>query len=301
MKQYLAMLGLLSPLAFANSEWQMVWNDEFDKDGAPDPQKWGYEESFVRNKEEQYYTKDRRENARVEKGCLVIEARKEEYKNPKYSPEAPEKEWSRSRAKADYTSASLHTNNLASWQYGKFEIRAKLPEGQGSWPAIWMMGTDRSQRGWPACGEIDIMEFVSGTPTTSYSTAHWTNPEFVKQSKPVQASTQGDNVKEKVVKPQVSQGFKIKNDSLTRDFHLYGMEWDEKEIRFLFDNKLVGTYLIEKSKDADGKCNFQKPFYLILNLAIGGSWGGKVDPAAFPRQYLVDYVRIYKKTTQSNN
>jgi len=127
-------------------DWKLVWSDEFDRPGLPDPAKWGYEKGFVRNQEKQYYTEARKENARVEGGMLIIESRREEYRN------------------AHYTSASLTTQGTASWTYGRMEMRAKLPTGRGIWPAFWMLGINESQVGWPACGEIDIMELVGFHP-----------------------------------------------------------------------------------------------------------------------------------------
>src|SRR5215469_12052083 len=145
--------ALLSPVYAA--DWKLVWSDEFDKPGLPDSTKWGYETGFVRNHEKQFYTGGRRENARVENGTLIIEARKEQYKD------------------AEYTSASLTTQGKASWAYGRIEMRAKLPTGRGIWPAFWMLGTGHGKGvKWPDCGEIDIMELVGFHPETVEAHCH---------------------------------------------------------------------------------------------------------------------------------
>ena len=141
-------------------KWQLVWSDEFNYHGLPDPAKWDYEEGFVRNGESQYYTRARLANARVEDGHLTIECRKETFTPPNHAPVA-------------YTAASLITLHKEAWQSGRIEVRAKLPYGQGVWPAIWTLGTNITQVGWPACGEIDIMEFVGKETNNVHGTVHY--------------------------------------------------------------------------------------------------------------------------------
>ena len=157
-----------------SADWKLVWSDEFEKPGLPDAAKWANEIGFVRNNEAQFYTRARLENARVEKGMLVIEARKERFKNPEFQAGAGEGKRARNREFADYTSASVTTRDKASWRYGRIEVRAKLPKGRGTWPAIWMVGTNNRQVGWPACGEIDIMEFVGHEPGVVHANIHTT-------------------------------------------------------------------------------------------------------------------------------
>lgn len=249
--------------------WRLVWADEFDKDGLPDPAKWDYEEGFVRNNEAQFYTRGRKENARVEGGRLIIEGRKETWANPRYYPES--RRGSSSRARAEYTSASLHTLGKASWKYGRIEVRAKLPQGKGVWPAIWMMGVDRPKVGWPACGEIDIMEFVGHTPDKMHATVHW-RQEGKHRSK-------GSNLK-------VQRPFD--------DFHVYAMEWDEQKMEFFYDETKYFTFKLDDG--ADGQRNpFRQEHYLILNLALGGTWGREIDDAVLPQRYEIDYVRVYER------
>ena len=167
-------LLLLALLACATracaTEWELAWSDEFDKDGSPDATKWDFEKGFVRNQELQYYTSRRKENARVENGTLVIEARRERWPNASYRRGS--RDWRMSRRLAEYTSAALTTKGKATWTYGRIEVRAKLPRGRGVWPAIWMLGTNIDRKGWPACGEIDIMEYVGFDPAHVHGTVH---------------------------------------------------------------------------------------------------------------------------------
>ena len=277
MKKILLILLFILPVTA--SEWKMVWNDEFNKNGAPDPKKWTYEEGFIRNQEDQYYTKNRRLNARVEKGVLIIEAHKEKYKNKQFtSKTAPE--WQKNRPHAEYTSACLVTQGISAWKYGKVEIKAKLPIKKGAWPAFWMMGTDIPKVDWPRCGEIDIMEHVTSHPGMVHGTVHW--PASAEE-------TRAQN-----------KGEKIKAENLD-DWHTYTMEWDEKMISFSFDGKKYGEVSLNQMNGSvpegmgDERNPFKKPFYLLINLAVGGAWGGPPDPNVFPQQLVLDYVRIYQK------
>jgi beta-glucanase (GH16 family) len=235
-----------------------VWSDEFNYQGLPDPAKWDYEEGFVRNHEKQYYTRGRPENARVENGMLVLECRKEEYTPAKHSPVA-------------YTSASLVTRESAGWLYGRIEVRAKLPQGKGVWPAIWTLGTNMPTVGWPACGEIDILEYVGKDPDLIHATIHYA----------------GDDGKHKMNHKQFTTAKPY------NDFHTYAIEWFPDRIDFYFDNTKFQTALLDKA-DLGAENPFRKPHKLLINLALGGSWGGEIEDAAANQKYLIDYVRIYK-------
>lgn len=274
------MLRLLKPLlfflAFASSsqaaEWKLVWSDEFDQSGAPDPAKWKYEKGFVRNQELQFYTDNRRENARVENGNLVIEARHEAFPNPSFKEGATD--WAKSRKQAEYTSAALVTLGLKSFRYGKIEVRARIPGGKGIWPAIWMLGDSRGKAPWPACGEIDIMEFVSHKPKVVHGTMHFAKPGSVKD--------------------HASEGGKTLCETLHTDFHVYGIEWDEKAIQVFFDGKPYFTYQIDHAGTGEDNA-FRKPFYLLLNVAVGGTWGKDPDPKDYPQRMEIDWVRVSEK------
>jgi len=252
-------------------EWQLVWSDEFDKPGLPDPAKWDYETGFIRNNEAQYYTRARPENARVENGMLVIEARKEVFKNPDFDPGAGS--WRRSREAAQYTSASLTTRGKANWTYGRIEVRAKLPSGRGTWPAIWTLGTNR-QAGWPGCGEIDIMEFVGYDPGVVHANIHTGKYNHIKKN---------------------GKGSQLTVPDASSAFHVYALEWDTNHLDFFVDDKKYFTYANEGT-GADA-WPYDRAQYLILNLAIGGAWGGQqgIDDAIFPQRYYIDYVRVYQK------
>lgn len=262
------------------ADWKLVWSDEFDKPGLPDAAKWNYEKGFVRNNELQFYTEKRLENARVESGNLVIEARKERFANPSFRPAASGRPQSRRGAEfADYTSASLTTYGKASWLYGRVEVRAKLPSARGTWPAIWMLGTNIHQVGWPACGEIDIMEFVGHQPGVIHGTIHTQSYNHTKKN---------------------SRGSRLAMADVSDKFHVYAMEWDAENIRLFVDDHCYVT--CPNDKKGEGSWPFDKAQYLILNLAIGGAWGGQqgVDAESFPQKYLIDYVRIYQKAPASS-
>lgn len=248
--------------------WRLVWSDEFDREGRPDPAKWTYETGFVRNQEEQYYTHDRPENARVQNGVLVIEGRKELLTVA--ADEDGPADGRRRIPVAHYTSASLTTEGKASWTFGRVEVRAKLPQGMGVWPAIWMMGVNRGQIGWPRCGEIDIMEFVGKTPGKVHATVHF-----------------GPDGK------HLSQGDKLSVDKPWENFHVYAVEWWPDRIDFFYDDTRYFTFDIAKADGPDSNA-FRQPHYLLLNLALGGSWGGKIDDRNLPQRMEVDYVRVYR-------
>lgn len=265
-------LLLVCSCTLGAAEWKLVWSDEFDRPGLPDPAKWDYEAGFVRNNEAQYYTRARLENARVENGLLIIEARKERMKNPDFDPAATGR-GRRGREYADYTSASLITRGKASWTYGRIEVRAKLPSGRGTWPAIWTLGTDR-QAGWPACGELDIMEFVGYEPGIIHANVH------TKKYNHVLKTGRGD----KITIPDASEAF-----------HVYAMEWFADRLDFYVDERKYFT--CRNDGTGSDAWPFDKDQYLILNLAIGGEWGAQkgIDESIFPQKYAIDYVRVYQK------
>ncbi len=270
-RMFYILLSICS-LATANvGEWRLVWADEFNYSGLPDSAKWGYEIGFVRNFEKQFYTKNRLKNARVENGYLIIEARKERYKNPSFNLNSTD--WRREKEYAHYTSASINTQNKMQFKYGRVEVRAKLPRGKGVWPAIWALGVNIAEIGWPLCGEIDIMEFVGHDPDKIYATVHYG------VGRAGEHNSCGANILAK--KPY-------------DDFHVYALEWNRDKMDFYFDQKKYYTFQIDKSQKEVAD-QFRKPFYLLINLALGGSWGGKIDDSIFPQQYLIDYVRIYEK------
>jgi beta-glucanase (GH16 family) len=266
-----AALLLLACAALPGAEWRLVWADEFDRPGRPDPAKWTYEEGFVRNHESQLYTR-RAENARVENGVLVLEARHERLANPRYRAGAAD--WQRSGEFTEYTSASLTTEGLASWRSGRVEVRAKLPAARGTWPAIWMLGVNHPRVGWPLCGEIDILEAVGYDPGVVHANIHTATYNHAQKT---------------------GKGASRKVEDLYGTFHVYALEWNAERLDFFVDDAKYFSYANEKTGTAVWP--YDQPFYLILNLAIGGEWGGKrgIDERAFPQRMEVDYVRIYQR------
>lgn len=235
---------------------KLVWAEEFSVSGLPDPELWNYEVGFLRNQEAQYYTAGRSENARVESGCLMIESRKEDY------------------AGAKYTSASVNTLGKREFFRGRIEVRAKIPTGVGAWPAIWMMGTDIPRVNWPECGEIDIMENVGYEPDRIYATVH----------SPGSVNNPG----------LVVRGGHIDIFNPFAAFHVYAVEWRSDRLDFFVDDQKYFTY--KKDARYPDYWRFDKPFYLLLNTAIGGNWGGQngIDDSIFPLMYAIEYVRYYQ-------
>ena len=273
--------GAYRPTSIVNryEGYTLVWQDEFDKDGRPD-ERWSYERGFVRNRELQWYQP---ENASVRDGVLVIEGRRETVSNPRY--EEGSRAWQRARRQAEYTSASLTTRESFHFRYGRVEVRAKIPTASGSWPAIWLLG---NRWGWPACGEVDMMEYYisNGVPSV-LANACWDG------GRPY--TPQWDTV----VAPLTH--FTDRDSLWTAKFHVWRMDWDELFIRLYLDDELMNT--IDLSQTVNRNTNRENPFsndiegfgmYLLLNLALGEN-GGKPDDSQFPLQYLVDYVRVYTR------
>ncbi|MEX2396240.1 MAG: glycoside hydrolase family 16 protein [Balneolales bacterium] len=254
---YLLFFPALMLLSCDNQQetMQLVWSDEFDYEGLPDPDKWAYDVGYIANNEKQYYTESRLENARVEDGNLIIEARKEPWND------------------FDYTSARLVTRDRATWTYGRFEIRAKVPSGLGTWPAIWMLGENISEVGWPASGEIDIMEHVGFDPLVIHGNVH------------TEAYNHAIGT---------NKGGSIEPGPPWEEFKVYAIEWFEDRIDFYVNDEKYFSF--DKESNDVAKWPFDKPHYLLLNLAIGGDWGGSegIDNELFPHEYHVDYVRVYK-------
>jgi beta-glucanase (GH16 family) len=251
---------------------KLVWADEFNIDGKPDPAAWNYEKGFVRNEELQWYQED---NARCSGGVLRIEGRREEVPNPRYI--AGSGNWRTNRDSAHYTSSSINTCGKKQWLYGRFEIRARIDTTSGSWPAIWTLGLDPE---WPWNGEIDLLEFyrVNGAPTILANVAWGTEKRYV---------AKWDS--EKIPYDHFLQ----KDPEWTEKFHVWRMDWTSKSIKLYLDGELLNETLLVDTVNPDGTNPFTKPQYLLLNLAIGGN-GGNPDIGKYPIVYEVDYVRVYQ-------
>lgn len=243
---------------------RLIFHDEFDGEGLPDPEFWSYEEGYVRNGEAQYYTANRIENVNIHDGILHLTARKEAegFTLPDGTP-------------CEYTSGSIHTQNKVKFTYGRVDVRAKLPAVKGTWPAIWLMPNDSHYGMWPRSGEIDIMENVGYDPNVVHFTAHT-----------YQHNSGTDN------KHHLSM--RVLNPTPSDDFHIYSLEWTEDKLTWLVDGKRGFTMVRNSPTWLDWP--FDKDFYLILNLAWGGSWGGQqgTEPDQLPQTYEIDYVRIFQ-------
>lgn len=243
--------------------WSLVWNDEFD-DSSIDQTKWEHEVNGWGggNNELQYYT-DRPENSYTENGALVIKAIKETYTGDDGTRE--------------YTSARLRTLQRGDWLYGRFDVKAKLPFGQGLWPAIWMLPTDWVYGGWAASGEIDIMELLGQEPSRVYGTLHY-GGEFPNNT-------------------QSGLSYELNGASFSDDYHLFTLEWDTTEIRWYVDNELYQVQNQWFSSSAQYPAPFNKRFHLLLNVAVGGNWPGNPNLSTqFPQYMYVDYVRVYRRS-----
>lgn len=248
-------------------DYKLVWSDEFEYLGLPDSTKWNYDIGGHGwgNNEKQYYLEKSIENSYVKEGKLHIAALKKDFEN------------------MQYTSSRLTTYDRFLIQYGKIEVMAKLPEGKGTWPAIWMLPETlrTKEEEWPLSGEIDIMEHVGKDQNVVHVSLHTELYNFWKKNQYTHFETLTD---------------------VSKNFHLYGFEWTTDSIKFYIDNKLF----YEAIKGENGKVTanegwpFEKPYYLILNLAIGGNWGGEIDDAIFPVEMEVDYVRMYQTVEPKN-
>ena len=269
----------------SEKEGELVFSDEFSEDGVPNSEKWYFEHGFVRNMELQWYTQ---KNTYCKGGFLVIEARKEKVKNPQFGRE-PKDYWAYGREYAEYTSSSIVTKNSFDFKKGRLEVRARIPFGKGAWPAIWLLGENIRDKSnfipWPACGEIDVMEFyrIGGVPNILANFA-W------------EGSNNGSFWNDKKI--PVSHFLK-KDPDWFANFHVWRMDWDEKSYRIYLDGELLNEMPLDKSINA-GKHKGTNPFlkskFLLLNLAIGNPKEGKgpVDDNAMPMRYEIDYVRVYK-------
>ncbi len=236
-------------------EQKLIWFDEFEVAGLPDAERWSYDTGGhgFGNQELQYYTRKQAKNARIENGRLIVEAHKEAYENN------------------EYTSAKLITRGKGDWTYGRFEIKAKLPAGKGTWPAIWMLSSKNNLK-WPDDGEIDIMEHVGFDPGNVHGTIH------TKAYNHVLGTQKGGSI--------------MIPDAETA-FHVYTIDWTPEKIDWYVDDQKY--YTVENTEKTYAAWPFDSNFYLILNIAVGGAWGGQqgVDENIWPQRMEIDYVRVY--------
>ncbi len=268
---FILALTLVSVVAHGAEDWKLVWSDEFNTNGKPDAKNWNYECGFARNHELQWYQP---ENAFCTNGLLVIEARREHKLNPDFTTNSPD--WGQNRKWIDYTSASLTTRRLREFTYGKFELRARIDTRLGSWPAFWTLGA-QGHLGWPACGEVDIMEFYTGTVLANFGYRLDGKVKWLANKKPLA---------------------ELGGEAWTKEFHIWTMEWDETKIDLLLDGKLMNHLDVASADNADRGNPFHRPEYIILNQAIGGDKGGDPSATICPLRYEVDWVRVYQRGPQ---
>jgi beta-glucanase (GH16 family) len=255
------------PVLPPGSGFTLVWSEEFSSanGSAPDPSKWAYDlgGSGWGNQELESYT-SRPQNVQIQNGNLVITALRENYTGA-------------DGIARGYTSARLKTQNLFTQAYGRFEARIKIAKGQGIWPAFWMLGNDITQNGWPRCGEIDIMENIGREPGIIHGSLHG----------PSSTALTSD----------LTTTFSLPaGQNYSDDFHLFAIEWEPGAVRFYVDSNNYATFT-QAQWPAGGQWVFAHPFFVILNLAVGGVWPGSPDDTTqFPQQMLVDYVRVYSKS-----
>lgn len=247
----------------------LVWSDEFDGSGSPDPTKWGFEEGFVRNEELQWYQSG---NAVQEDGFLVIEGREESRPNPNFVPNS--NDWRTNRQNIEYTSSSIRTKDLYDWRYGRLVVRAKVTNLTGTWPAIWTLGVDCP---WPSNGEVDVMENYGGNVLANFAwgTNQQWSPQWDSSATPVSDF----------------------DSDWPERFHVWELDWTEQRMAIYLDGELLNAVNLADTINGPAQCEGQNPFqqnhYLLLNLALGSN-GGSVDSLSFPTRYVVDYVRLYQ-------
>ena len=255
----------------AANGYQLVWADEFNEDGIPNPENWTYEHGLMRNYEAQWYQPD---NATCTNGMLVIEGRRERVPNTNHVPGSTD--WKTKWPMAEYTSACLITKGLHSWKYGRFEMRAKIDVRPGLWPAFWTLGVEGQ---WPDNGEIDIMEYYKGKLLAN---AFW-----------------GSGTKFKPRKNSSTKTIDSFGDpDWANKFHIWRMDWSKDSIKLYVDDQLLNKINIKDSSNPPGSSiehPFRQPHYILGNLAIGGGAGGDPSATEFPSRYEIDYVRVYQK------
>ena len=267
-----ALLLILIPRDAASQKqpgYKLVWADEFNKNGKPDTANWSYEEGFVRNLEDQWYQTD---NAFCENGLLIIEARREARKNPLY--EAGSNDWRKKRDSIHYSSSCIITRYKQQWQYGRFEMRARIDISDGMWPAWWTLGVSKR---WPANGEIDIMEYYRDQLLANF----------------VVLAKEGKQEWHTEIKKVSELGGK----EWASKFHVWRMDWTKDFAALYVDDMLLNKISVDSlvNKDGSNFYPFRQPHYMLLDLAIGGQNGGDPSNTSFPRRFEVDYVRVYQE------
>jgi len=257
---FVTLFGCFNQKDITESKYKMVWNDEFNVNGLPDSNKWSYDtggNSWGWGNDEAQWYTDKNLKNTQVKDGFLHIVAIKEQTGEK-----------------EFSSGRIITKGKGDWLYGRAEIRAKVPGARGIWPAIWMLSSDNAYGIWPASGEIDIMEHVGYIPDSVYASTHCQSYYFK-------------------IGTQKTKGIYLPDCS--KEFHIYAMEWDSEEIRMYCDD--IHYFSFKNEHKTVNEWPFDKPFYMILNVAVGGSWGAVqgIDSLAFPQEMLVDYVRIYQK------
>lgn len=253
-----------------SENYELVWSDEFDREGPPDPAHWVAEQGFRRNHELQWYESA---NAFCRDGRLVLEGRRESRENPDHQPGS--QDWRLARTHAEYTSACLTTEGRHAWRFGRFEVRARIPVAPGLWPAIWFLGVGGR---WPSRGEIDLMEYYEGQILANLA---WGS------ARPSVATWRESR------HPLARFG-----PAWADQFHVWRMDWEAARIQLRVDDVLLNSVDLAEAvnpTDEGPRHPFHQPHFLLLNLAIGGKCGGDPSATEFPVRYDIDYVRVYQK------
>lgn len=250
--------------------YKLVWADEFNNNGSVDTASWRFEQGFKRNNELQWYQP---QNAVCRKGKLIIAARKVHLPNPQYV--AGSTDWRKSREFQEYTSSCIHTSGVHSWIYGRFIMRGRIATDSGLWPAFWTLGVKGE---WPSNGEIDIMEYyrnmllanIACGTDIRYKAKWYSNKKLLNT---------------------------FSDKKWSKKFHIWRMDWDENDISLFVDDQLLNKVALKDlvNRDSTGVNPFKQPHYILLNLAIGGDNGGDPSKTKFPKQFEIDYVRVYQK------
>lgn len=268
-KGYFWLIALLSATQCWGAE-RLVWREEFNRPTL-NRTYWTPEINFVRNSEAAQIYTDRAKNLAIRKGALTLTAYAEHFESTRWKPES--QHWWESRKEANYTSGSINSAKKVEFRYGRLEIRAKVEHGRGVWPALWMIGNNPG--GWPSCGEIDILEYISQDPKMVHATLHYTKDgTYLHPTTPF-----------------------VHSEAIADQWHLYGLNWTPEKLDLTFDGKVIFTQRLDEATQSDGKNPFRDGLYhLILNLALDG-WAETPVAEDYPRAFYVDYVRLYQDDT----
>lgn len=269
---------------------RLAWFDEFDRDGRPDPAKWDYEVGFIRNQEDQWYQP---ENAWCTNGYLVLEARVERKPNPDFDPKAPKSDWKHSRTNIEMTSACVITKGKRSFTYGRMDIRAKIVAEGDLWPALWLLGDSIDEISWPACGEIDILEYYDDSILANfiYGNDFWGFGEKAVYRPGTRVPCKNNS------SVRHMDRFLARDPQWAEKWHVWSIERNEITTAIYLDGELLNVHVNELTRNPKGLkpvYPYREPMYLLMNLAIKAHDHDSPKKATYPSRFLIDYVRVYE-------